>query len=117
MDLYEIQDIIETEEEQSDIANILMEFVEHPGFKLFFKNLLRDKIEEFKNSILQIHPEANKVQYSWHDIDRKVLHILQDLYANPANRYEELRPFGIDEREQFQVMKAREKKKKANLRK
>jgi hypothetical protein len=68
----------------------LMEYINSEAFELYTE-LLNKKIAEYEDAILTFNPELSKIQFSAHDVNRKVLQVLKDIRKHPLKVLEELK--------------------------
>jgi hypothetical protein len=67
-----------------------MEFINSEAFEQYTE-LLNKKIAEYEDAILTFSPEMSKIQFSAHDVNRKVLEVLKDIRQHPLRVLEEMK--------------------------
>jgi len=68
----------------------LMEFINSEAFN-HYSELINSKIAEYEDAILTFNAELSRVQYSAHDVNRKVLEVLNDIRKQPLRALEEMK--------------------------
>lgn len=67
---------------------ILVDFMEHPGFKLFYEKIIQNQIDMYEQALLEDESaDNNTVLYTANTINKKMRKLLMTLKATPlANK-------------------------------
>jgi len=68
----------------------IKELINSKGFE-YYNQYINQIIIDYKNSIVKIDPNKNKLIYTEHDINRKVLWILNDIKRTPLETLHSMR--------------------------
>lgn len=76
--------------DKQKMVSIVHDFIVSYEYKLFFGQMLKGHLKKLNNELLQVDKEKNVVQYTEHDVTRKVIAVLNDIYKTPTDMFKSL---------------------------